>query len=513
MKLLSQDDLRARITGCWLGKNIGGTLGAPYEGYVAVHNLTFYDPVPTEAVPNDDLELQAMYAAALVRRDKAEVNRRTLGEIWLKHMDFHPDEYGVAIRNLRMGILPPWSGEYENYYSDGMGAAIRSELWACLAPGDPERAAAYAREDACIDHAGIGIEAEVFLAALESLAFVESDLDLLIDRALRFLPDDSRLRESLATTRTLWNRTADWLTVRNALMERYATEFKCCVLPNVPFAILGLLAGDGDFSRTICIAANCGMDTDCTAATAGAVRGIIRPDSIPAEWLAPIGRQLAIRPTAIRGLACAATIDELTGQVIELAGKITAGTAAPQSSPPNLEACGIDAEYAFLQNFAWYRIEAKQVEWHAFRCRQLLGSLALPAGHGYGFQALLRFRFRIATAGSYSIMFNSVSSNQVYLDPDWTLGYLHDSRHMLFGRQRQWDNETSSGRFPVSERPVIFSPCLGGAPLNQIKRNVFLEPGTHELVAAVEPFTADSEISWGMGIGGPDHAFLPLGSH
>ncbi|NCB00359.1 MAG: ROK family protein, partial [Clostridia bacterium] len=68
MKLLSQDDLRARITGCWLGKNIGGTLGAPYEGYVAVHNLTFYDPVPTEAVPNDDLELQAMYAAALVRQ-------------------------------------------------------------------------------------------------------------------------------------------------------------------------------------------------------------------------------------------------------------------------------------------------------------------------------------------------------------------------------------------------------------------------------------------------------------
>ena len=64
---LSKESLRKKILACWIGKNIGGTLGGPFEGFPKVHDLTFYDPVPTEAMPNDDLELQAMYAAALDR--------------------------------------------------------------------------------------------------------------------------------------------------------------------------------------------------------------------------------------------------------------------------------------------------------------------------------------------------------------------------------------------------------------------------------------------------------------
>lgn len=33
-------------------------------------------------MPNDDLELQAMYVAALDRMEKPEVNREILAEIW-----------------------------------------------------------------------------------------------------------------------------------------------------------------------------------------------------------------------------------------------------------------------------------------------------------------------------------------------------------------------------------------------------------------------------------------------
>ena len=28
---LNQDDYRNKVLGCWLGKNVGGTLGAPFE--------------------------------------------------------------------------------------------------------------------------------------------------------------------------------------------------------------------------------------------------------------------------------------------------------------------------------------------------------------------------------------------------------------------------------------------------------------------------------------------------
>ena len=46
---------------------------------------------------------------------------------------------------------------------------------------------------------------------------------------------------------------------------------------NVAIAILGLVYGEGDFDRTVCLAANCGEDADCTTGTAAA-----RLDACPA---------------------------------------------------------------------------------------------------------------------------------------------------------------------------------------------------------------------------------------
>ena len=57
---MNEEILRKKILGCWHGKNIGGTLGGPCEGFPVVNHLTFYDPVPEGAIANDDLELQAM---------------------------------------------------------------------------------------------------------------------------------------------------------------------------------------------------------------------------------------------------------------------------------------------------------------------------------------------------------------------------------------------------------------------------------------------------------------------
>ena len=223
---MNEEILRKKILGCWHGKNIGGTLGGPCEGFPVVNRLTFYDPVPEGSIANDDLELQAMYAAALDEMEQVDISRDVLADIWLRHMNFHVDEYAVAMKNLSLGLRPPWSGVYDNHFTDGMGAAIRSELWACLAPGNPQLAAEFAREDACIDHAEAGADAEVFFAALESGAFTCNDLHLLIAEALKFLPEDSALGESIRRTCELWEKHRDWRTVRDLLFERYATGFR-----------------------------------------------------------------------------------------------------------------------------------------------------------------------------------------------------------------------------------------------------------------------------------------------
>ena len=58
---MDKNSLRRRMLGCFLGKAAGGTLGQPYEGYEGPLGLTFYDPVPEDMIPNDDLDLQLVF--------------------------------------------------------------------------------------------------------------------------------------------------------------------------------------------------------------------------------------------------------------------------------------------------------------------------------------------------------------------------------------------------------------------------------------------------------------------
>ena len=63
----------------------------------------------------------------------------------------------------------------------------------------------------------------------------------------------------------------DWKTARNRVVADSADLGWFQAPANVAFTILGLLYGGGDFGRSVCLAVNCGDDTDCTGATCGAV--------------------------------------------------------------------------------------------------------------------------------------------------------------------------------------------------------------------------------------------------
>ena len=174
-----------------------------------------------------------------------------LAKAWVDHVDFPWDEYGVAIRNLRLDIAPPVSGSYDNFFINGMGAAIRSEIWACLAPGNPVLAAKYAYADACVDHAEEGIWAPVLLAALESMAFVENDQDKLLDMAVEQLPETSLVRQAISDTRLWWKEYKDWKIIREKILEKYGKENFTDVTMNMAFIVLAWLAAGNDFSKPI----------------------------------------------------------------------------------------------------------------------------------------------------------------------------------------------------------------------------------------------------------------------
>jgi hypothetical protein len=178
---LGKDEYRDKMLGCWLGKNIGGTLGTPVEGQKFVHSFTYYDPVPKEPLPNDDLDFQLAWLKMLEDRG-VNPTFEDFSEYWLKHLSRHwYSEYSFCTYNLQRGLKPPISGAFQNYFVDEMGSPIRSEIWACVAPGDPQLAAKMAWMDSAMDHAGgEGTWGEMFWSAVESAAFVISDPEALI---------------------------------------------------------------------------------------------------------------------------------------------------------------------------------------------------------------------------------------------------------------------------------------------------------------------------------------------
>ena len=81
------EEFRDKVLGCWTGKNIGGTLGAPMEGKREIFDVTFYmQDLKGNPAPNDDLDLQLVWLKAIEDHGIYNVNERLLGEYWMAHI-------------------------------------------------------------------------------------------------------------------------------------------------------------------------------------------------------------------------------------------------------------------------------------------------------------------------------------------------------------------------------------------------------------------------------------------
>ncbi|MGM9626254.1 MAG: ADP-ribosylglycohydrolase family protein [Eubacteriales bacterium] len=288
---LNREVLRDKIHACWIGKNIGGTMGTPYEGRQQINDIQGFSTPEGVVLPNDDLDLQLVWLRAMEDFGPYTLDAKILGEYWLNFIPPQWNEYGIGKNNMRAGLMPPLSGEYENDWKHSNGAWIRTEVWACMAPAAPDVAIRYAREDACVDHgAGEGTYAAIFVAAMESAAFVISDIRTLIDIGLSKIPADCRMAQSIRLLLDCYDKGLDWKTTRNRIVEDSADLGWFEAPANVAFAMLGMLYGKGDFKKSMILAINCGDDTDCTGATLGSLFGIMYGSAcIPADWAAHIG--------------------------------------------------------------------------------------------------------------------------------------------------------------------------------------------------------------------------------
>ncbi len=292
MLYFNRDELRDHIYACWKGKNIGGTMGTPYEGKREIMDIQGFVTKEGEVLPNDDLDLQLIWLKAMEEQGPNSVNERVLGEYWLTYIGPNWNEYGVGKNNIRDGFVPPISGEIMNdEWRNSNGAWIRSEIWASLYPGQPDQAIRYAYYDACVDHGyGEGTYAAIFTAALESMAYVLKDIPQLLELALSKIPEGCRVARSVRLVMNAYKDGIDWKTARNMVVEDSADLGWFQAPANVAFVILGLLYGGGDFKKSMILAINCGDDTDCTGATVGALMGILYGSAgIPEDWSRYLG--------------------------------------------------------------------------------------------------------------------------------------------------------------------------------------------------------------------------------
>jgi ADP-ribosylglycohydrolase len=293
-------DYVERVYAGVLGKIIGVYLGRPFEGWTYdqimaqlgeiwyyVHNKRGVPLIVTD----DDISGTFTFLRALPDYGNSlAITPAQIGQTWMNYLienrailwwgGLGNSTEHTAYLRLKNGIPAPRSGSIATngkVVAEQIGAQIFIDGWAMVSPGDPAQAVDLARRAASVSHDGEAIYGAQVVAAMEALAFVESDTDRLIDTAVTFIPNDSIIYRLIADLREWHARYLDWHDTRLKIVEKYGYDKyggNCHMVPNHALIHLGLLYGEDNFQKALMITNTSGWDTDCNSANIGCLMGI-----------------------------------------------------------------------------------------------------------------------------------------------------------------------------------------------------------------------------------------------
>lgn len=346
-------NLKERITGAWLGRTAGCLLGKPIEGWRTnrlypllkqTNNYPMYRYIKTtdfnqtmidelmidvnscwidkveDASPKDDDTTYTVLGLKMVETFGKDFTSEDALETWLRFLPIvttcTAERYAYC--NAAKGLLPPETAIYKNPYREFIGAQIRADFFGYVNPGNPEKAAKMAFNDASISHIKNGIYGEMWVAAMIAIAAVCDDTETIICKALEQIPVNCRLREDVIEVVHNYKNNLTEEESRALLHKKYDENVEMewgYVVNNAAIVAHAILYGNKDFEKSICYAVQCGFDTDCNGATVGSVVGMmVGEKNIPARWYEPFHRKLI---TAVEGYNCV-TIDELVDKTLYL---------------------------------------------------------------------------------------------------------------------------------------------------------------------------------------------------
>ena len=299
-----------KVLGAWQGKSAGITLGAGIRGQLVPSRLNYYSPVPGQPASSVGLDFSLVWLNAL-EQSGSEISPADLRRAWNDNLDYTQDEFGYALLNLKRGLPPPSSGSHNNWFRHSTGAVLRADIWAMVAPGNPQVAAAFAWHDASIDHAEEGVWAAMFIAAVGSASFFLRDPLPLITIGLAMIPKTCRTARAVKTALAAAQKGASWMEARESVQHEVGNKNFSDAPQNVGFISIGLLFGASGFGESLCGAVNCGYDTETVGGALGAILGIQEGAiALPQDWVRPLG-DVIIPGNGMRSLIAPVSLQEV----------------------------------------------------------------------------------------------------------------------------------------------------------------------------------------------------------
>lgn len=279
-----------RIYQGWIGQLCGGAFGTAIEGYTGEKIASVYGEIDDYVTEPETMNDDVVYELVLLDAYEKFGRGMTAGQIaaeWIRSLQFGWSAEWVAIRNLNMGIYPPESGRFLNYYSDWIGVQMRTMVCGMLAPGQPMEAARLAFTDGIVSHSNNGVYGGMAAAVMTALAFSMNDPRAILSETLNYLPARSEYAAKYRRVMTILSKNQEpesALKLINSCFERYNWIH---AYPNMAADLFALWYGNGDFTRSMTLLAKAGNDVDCNAGLVGNVLGVM--NGVPDRWSAPVG--------------------------------------------------------------------------------------------------------------------------------------------------------------------------------------------------------------------------------
>ncbi|MDF2520043.1 MAG: ADP-ribosylglycohydrolase [Clostridia bacterium] len=292
---IDKSKMEQQIYWGWLGQICAGSFGTALEGYARETIKRDFGKVEgylkKPSPYNDDITFQIAFLLAM-KEHGSKIKSSEIAEYWISLIPYAWSAEDIALKNLLLGVKPPYTGRLNNPYTEWIGAQMRGSVCGMVAPGQPMEAARLAWIDGQISHSSNGIIGEVFNAVLTALAFVESDVRKLVADTIEMLPADSQyygvVKFALETCRKAKDAEEAFIICE----EEYKKYNLVHAYPNAAIEVIALWFGEGDYDKTIYLVGLAGLDVDCNAGQVGNVVGILNAEKgLDPKWAEPMGEE------------------------------------------------------------------------------------------------------------------------------------------------------------------------------------------------------------------------------